>query len=159
MAKEIERKFLITHLPSSITRGHQPLDIRQGYITDDPAGQQVRIRSKGKKFFLTVKGKGELEREEVEIELSAKQFDILWPLTDGRRVYKRRYQIPYREHTIELDIFEGSLAGLKIAEVEFATTEKSAELDVPDWFGKELTYDHRYTNSQLARSGSIPGAS
>lgn len=158
MAKEIERKFLIHHFPPSVTKECQPVDIRQGYITDDPSGQQVRIRSKGDKYFLTVKGRGDLEREEVEVELSEKQFSTLWPLTEGKRLRKQRYEIPYSEHTIELDIFEGKLAGLKMAEVEFTSARESAELRLPDWFGKELTYDYRYTNSQLARSGK-PDAS
>jgi len=159
MAKEIERKFLIDCIPPSITEEYQPLDICQGYITDDPAGQQVRIRSKGDKYFLTVKGKGDLEREEVEIELSEKQFSTLWPLTEGKRLQKQRYEIAYQEYTIELDIFEGRLTGLKMAEIEFTSAQESSELRLPDWFGKELTYDHRYTNSQLAHVGKIPEVS
>ncbi len=156
MAKEIERKFLITRLPPSVIEKHTALPIQQGYITNDPSGQQVRVRSKGNTYYLTVKGRGDLEREEVETELSVEQFDTLWPLTAGRRLMKRRYKIPYQEHCIELDVFEGELSGLVMAEIEFGSVEESARLKLPAWFGKELTYDHRFTNSQLASDGRIP---
>lgn len=159
MAKEIERKFLVSQIPSSVTDGSQPLPIRQGYITEAPSGQQVRIRHKGDRYFLTVKGRGTLKRDEVEVALSADQFEALWPLTQGRRVQKKRYAIPYREHIIELDVFEGNLAGLVVAEIEFATVEESESLETPGWFGKEVTHDARYTNSHLASYGKIPSAS
>jgi CYTH domain-containing protein len=156
MAKEIERKFLVSQLPSSVTHGLQPTPIQQGYLTEDPAGQQVRIRSKGQHYYLTVKGRGNLERDEVEVALTVDQFEALWPLTQGRRIQKKRYALPYRDHTIELDVFGGNLTGLVVAEIEFATVEKSAALKTPDWFGEEVTYDFRYTNSQLANLGEIP---
>ena len=156
MAKEIERRFLVDQVPASVEKEITPLYIRQGYITTDPSGQQVRVRSKGDKYYLTVKGKGKLEREETEIELLPEQFDTLWSLTEGRRVQKRRYEIPYQTHIIELDIFEGKLDGLQVAEVEFSSVAESTKLVLPDWFEVEVTEDTRYANSQLARSQSIP---
>jgi len=156
MAKEIERKFLIEELPSSVIEGKKACHILQGYITADPTGQQVRLRSKNDQYSLTVKGKGQLEREEVEITLHTQQFEALWPLTEGRRIVKKRYEIPYHSLTIELDIFEKSLTGLRVAEIEFDSVAVSEKLQVPDWFGKEVTEDARYTNSQLAQSQSIP---
>jgi len=159
MAREVERKFLVSHIPASVTHRLRPQQIRQGYITKDPSGQQVRIRSKGNYYYLTVKGKGTLERDEVEIALSSEQFEDLWPLTQGRRIQKKRYEIPYQGHSIELDIFEGTLAGLIIAEIEFYSAERSLDLEVPEWFDQEVTYDLRYANSQLANSGKIPPSS
>lgn len=156
MAREVERKFLVSHIPTSLTYGLQLLQIRQGYITEDPAGQQVRVRSKDDQYYLTVKGEGTFEREEVEVTLLAEQFEKLWPLTQERRIQKKRYEIPYKGHTIELDVFEGKLAGLIIAEVEFFSAKKSLDMEVPEWFAQEVTYDARYTNSQLANSGKIP---
>jgi CYTH domain-containing protein len=156
MGKEIERKFLVSAIPPDIINQYQALSVHQGYITSDPAGQQVRVRSKGVDFFLTVKSKGQLERDEVEIKLSAEQFDALWPLTEGRRIEKKRYEVPYHEHTIEVDLFEGALSGLVVAEVEFASVEESQKLLLPEWFGEEVTEDARYTNSQMASSQKIP---
>lgn len=158
MAKEIERKFLVTILPAFITSQYRGISILQGYITESASSRQVRIRSKGDHYYLTVKDAGLLEREEVEISLSADQFHALWPLTQKRFIRKNRYEIAYGEYTIEVDVFEDKLIGLIIAEVEFGSVEESKKLDVPDWFGKEVTHDMHFTNSQLASNQQIPDA-
>src|SRR5437763_999120 len=77
--REIERKFLIKRLPLQILHSrHYPL--RQGYLATEPRGRHVRLRKKGKTMSLTFKvsrGRG-ATREEHEIRLSSKQFEILW---------------------------------------------------------------------------------
>lgn len=156
MAKEIERKFLVNELPEFITSQYRGISILQGYITEDTQGRQVRLRSKGDQHYLTVKDAGLLEREEVEIILSAEQFDTLWPLTQNRCIRKKRFEVPYDNHTIEVDVFEDKLCGLLIAEVEFGSVEESKKLTLPDWFGQEVTHDPHYANSQLASSQQIP---
>ena len=107
---EIERKFLIACLPSSL--GSQSGNtIRQGYLIATENGIELRIRQKAELFFQTIKlGEG-LSRTEIEIELSADQFNALWPHTAGRRVRKTRYTLPLGEQTAEVDRFEGDLAG------------------------------------------------
>ncbi|WPP48647.1 CYTH domain-containing protein [Catalinimonas niigatensis] len=158
MAKEIERKFLVTEIPAFITSQYRAVSILQGYISEGTSSRQVRIRSKGEHYYLTVKDSGLLEREEVEITLSAEQFHALWPLTQKRFIRKKRFEVPYDQYTIELDVFEDKLSGLIIAEVEFASIEESDKLTKPDWFGKEVTHDLHYANSQLASSQQIPDA-
>lgn len=156
MAKEIERKFLIEKLPAFITTQYHGLAIQQGYITNNTSSRQVRIRKKGTKFYLTVKDAGLLEREEVEILLSQEQFDALWPLTEARNISKKRFEVPHGTFTIEVDVFEGALNGLIMAEVEFESVEQSKHLELPSWFGKEVTEDSSFTNSHLASSQQIP---
>ncbi|MDF9798761.1 adenylate cyclase [Catalinimonas alkaloidigena] len=156
MAKEIERKFLVDELPAFITSQYHGIDILQGYITNDTSGRQVRIRRKGGKYYLTVKDRGLLEREEVEIELSEAQFHALWPLTEARNLHKKRFEVPHGTFTIEVDVFEDKLCGLVMAEVEFTSVQQSQQLDVPSWFGKEVTEDLHYTNSHLASSQQVP---
>ena len=80
---------------------------------------QVRLRQKGSIRSLTYKRGNRRAREEREIRLSAEQFDALWPATAGRRLTKVRYEVPWREHTIEIDIYRGRHDGLVVAEVEF----------------------------------------
>ena len=55
--------------------------------------------------------------------------------------------------TIELDIFEGDLAPLKLAEVEFETKEEAESFLPPKWFGKDVTFSSDYHNSTLSRVG------
>ncbi|MFP4089763.1 MAG: CYTH domain-containing protein [Cyclobacteriaceae bacterium] len=157
MSKEIERKFLLQNAPETLQEKAQKVfSIRQGYITPPEAVPQVRVRSKGDKFFLTVKGQGTLERDEAEIELSEVQFQVLWPLTEGRRLSKTRYELPYQQLTIEVDIFEEALQGLMLAEVEFSSVEAGRSFQAPEWMGREVTEDERFTNSHLAASQLVP---
>jgi CYTH domain-containing protein len=157
MSREIERKFLLSETPPQLRQtATRVLPIRQGYITPHRAAPQVRLRSKGEKFYLTVKGKGTLEREEVEIEMAQEQFVKLWPLTTGRRLRKTRYEMPYQGLIIEIDVFEDQLQGLLLAEVEFDSVSASRHFDPPEWMDREVTEDTRFTNSYLAATQEIP---
>ena len=71
MAKEIERKFLIKR------ELWQPkgdgVSIRQGYLSLEPE-RTVRVRLKGERGFLTIKGKNHgISRMEMEYEIPAKE--------------------------------------------------------------------------------------
>ncbi len=61
-------------------------------------------------------------------------------------------------HTIELDIFAGSLEGITLAEVEFATIEEADAFIPPSWFGEDVTYDKRYHNSEMSKGSHLPQA-
>jgi CYTH domain-containing protein len=69
------------------------------------------------------------------------------------RVEKTRCEILCGEHVIELDIYSGALEGLLVAEVEFKSVEESALFIPPDWLGREVTGDVRYSNRSLAVHG------
>ena len=73
-------------------------------------------------------------------------------MIDGRLIQKKRFMIPLDEHlTAELDIFEGDLAPLVLAEVEFSTEEEALSFLPPDWFGEDVTFSGKYHNSNLSR--------
>ena len=153
---EIERKFLVPDLPADLDT-YDASDVRQGYLAVEDDGTEVRVRDRDGAATLTVKkGRGGV-RSEAEIEIGSGEFDRLWPLTDGRRVEKRRHLIPAGDGlTIELDVYSGALDGLVTAEVEFADEAASREFEPPGWFGRELTGDGRFSNQRLAIDG-IPG--
>ncbi len=91
---------------------------------------------------------------EEEIEIEPERFDRLWPLTERRRIEKTRYDVPGDGGlTIELDVYGGALAGLVVAEVEFASEDDADAFAAPAWFGREVTDDGRYKNQRLARDG------
>src|SRR5260370_7914124 len=117
-SREIERKYLIKRLQVKILRSrHFP--IAQGYLANEPGGRHIRLRKKAKAVSLTFKvGRG-AAREEREIRLSPKQFTLLWPATRGRRLRKTRYEIPWKNLKIEVDIYHVRNHGLLLAEVEF----------------------------------------
>ena len=129
-------------------------NIVQGYLAIDITGSEVRLRKIGDRYFETYKGAGRLQRRELEIELSPDQFNTLWLGTEGRRIEKIRYQINEGGQKIELNVFQGNLEGLVLAEVEFPSREKSEEFEPPDWFGDEVTEDIRFKNQNLAQKGA-----
>ena len=150
---EIERKFTLATGPDWLAECERE-PIEQGYLAIEPGdGPEVRLRRKGSNTLLTVKLGSGLERAEEEIELARDQFEALWPLTEGRRVVKTRYAVPLGELTIEVDVFEGGLAGLVTAEVEFDSEAASREFEPPEWMGEEVTGDGRYANETLAVEG------
>jgi adenylate cyclase len=149
---EIERKFVLERRPPGLDR-HPRRRIEQGYVAIDPDGVEVRVRRGGDAMTMTVKSGAGLVRTEVELALEAATFDALWPLTEGRRVVKTRYEVPLEDLTAEVDEYEGALEGLRTAEVEFASEAASAAFQPPDWLGREVTGDARYANRTLAVSG------
>jgi adenylate cyclase len=150
---EIERKFLLDG-PPPVIDGRTPTRIEQGYLAIT-ADTEVRVRSRAEDRVLTVKGGRGLSRREVTIPLTREQFDELWDLTAGRRLVKRRWVIPQDGVELEIDVFEGDLDGLVIAEVEFPSKEASAAFVPPDWFGREVTDDSAYRNAALAAEGLV----
>ena len=145
---EIERKYLIETLPENLD-SYPCKHIEQGYLNTDPV---VRIRRSDDTYTLTYKGKGLMVREEYNLPLNAESFEHLKEKIDGRLIKKCRYLIPLNDiYTIELDIFEGDLAPLQLAEVEFATEEEANTFLPPSWFGEDVTFSKKYHNSMLSK--------
>jgi CYTH domain-containing protein len=147
--REIERKFLLKRFPLNLKK--YPHDtIEQGYLAVGRGGLQVRLRKKGSVLSLTYKEGTRGEREEREIRLSLEQFKALWPATAGRRLTKVRYDVPWKKHTIEIDVYRGRHDGLVVAEVEFDDQKSAAEFQRPDWLGRDVTGKPKYSNVALA---------
>jgi len=152
MASEIERKFLLPEPPGWLSESSSAR-IEQGYLAIDEE-IEVRLRQTGGERLLTAKrGHGEV-REEIEIALDREQFEALWPLTESRRLAKTRWRVPVEGGlTAEVDVYEGRLAGLVVAELEFGSEEDSGCFDPPGWLGEEITGEERYANQTLALDG------
>ena len=147
--REIERKFLIKRLPAEIKRARH-YSIAQGYLVTEPDDRHVRLRRAGRNASLTFKLVRGSVRDEREINLTPKQFAALWPATKGRRLQKMRYEIPWKNFVIEIDIYRGKNDGLVVAEVEFLSRATCRKFKPPDWFGREVTGVRRYSNISLA---------
>jgi adenylate cyclase len=146
---EIERKFIVKSLPAKM-RGGTP--ILQGYLAYDEH-MEVRIRQYGKKHFLTVKEGFGLMRRETEVAISPKQFQALWPSTEGRRLEKVRSLVNHGSFKVEVDRYLGNLEPLIVAEVEFSSVEESESFEKPDYLGQEVTEEETYKNISLAIHG------
>ena len=149
-SQEIERKFLVKRLPRDLEQ-HRNREIEQGYLAASRDGTQLRLRKAGRQHSLTFKRGSGIVREEWEINLTPAQFERLWPATAGCRLRKKRYDVPFGEFVIEVDIYEGSNKGLIVAEVEFETKEQCEQFQPPDWLGRDVSGKPRYSNVKLAR--------
>lgn len=145
---EIERKFIPKQLPDHLEQ-YPYHEIEQGYLCTNPV---IRIRKQDNSYFLTYKSAGMMAHEEYEMPLSEESYLHLRKKADGILITKRRYLLPLdASHKIELDIFQGSLKGVTLAEVEFASIEEANAFIPPEWFGEDVTYDKRYHNSEMSK--------
>src|SRR2546423_4298225 len=149
-AHESERNFLVKVLPPNLKKC-ESRPIEQGYFAVKSDGTQVRLRKAGTQCSLTFKRGRGLKRQEWEIAIIPEQFYELWPTTEGRRLRKIRYDVPYGNYTIEIDIYAGRNKGLIVAEVEFEDERQCRNFQPPDWLGREVSGKSRYSNIRLAR--------
>ncbi|MGO4905420.1 CYTH domain-containing protein [Flavobacterium sp. W20_MBD1_R3] len=148
---EIERKFLVkddSFKAFAFTQNH----IAQGYLNSAPE-RAVRVRIKGDKGFLTVKGISNdsgTSRFEWEKEIPVADAQQLLLLCEKGVIDKTRFEIKIANHIFEVDEFHGENQGLIVAEVELQSENESFEK--PNWLDKEVTGDTRYYNSYLSNN-------
>lgn len=163
MPKETERKWIADEVPSGLptassshfeNRTEEPSLIDQWYTAAETDVElRLRQRTLDETFFeMGIKrGQGQT-REEFGIDLSEEQALELIKASVGK-VRKVRHQIMWDGlAVIELDLYRGELNGLAVAEIE----NPPEDLEVPEWFGREVTEDRRFKNKNLATRDSWP---
>ena len=148
---EIERKFLVKSNDFK-TQAFAQNRIAQGYLNSTPE-RTVRVRIKGEKGFLTIKGIGNesgMTRFEWEKEIPVEEALQLLKLCEGGKIDKIRFEIQSGKHIFEVDEFFGENEGLIIAEIELSSETENFEK--PDWLGEEVTNDEKYYNAYLSRN-------
>lgn len=154
MAKEIERKFLIS-------LGDLPSDLRiidNRYITQTylaVGDQEVRIRRTSTfnldletKQTMTVKTGSGLVREEIEIPIEESTYaQLLEVASQHKELQKNRVSVDWNGVILMVDVFISF--EFSIIELEFDTEDEAIEFIPPEWFGKEITYDKEYKNQSL----------
>lgn len=144
---EIERKFLVKEQLWETIEKPSPSRIVQAYLVNSTE-KTVRIRIKGTKGFLTIKGPTQgISRSEFEYEIPLKDADELISTFAEKVIEKFRYEISFKNHLWEVDVFTGKLEGLYLAEIELNSEDEHFEL--PEWVGEEVSTDPNYYNSNL----------
>ena len=126
--------------------------ITQGYLSSVPE-RTVRVRVKGDKGFITIKGIGNVSgasRFEWEKEIPVEDVKALLEICEPGVIDKTRYLVKAGEHTYEVDEFYGDNEGLTVAEVELS--DENEAFDKPSWLGEEVTGDAKYYNSMLMKN-------
>jgi CYTH domain-containing protein len=148
MSIEIERKFLVKgDFHPYVTHEQR---IVQAYLVAS-AARTVRIRIKGEKAYITIKGasdKNGFSRSEFEYEIPVADAQELLQLALPGTIDKIRYYVPFGGHIFEVDVFHSAHEGLVIAELELQSEGEAFEK--PEWLGEEVTGDERYYNAYLA---------
>lgn len=149
LALEIERKFLVANEGWKAQADKGSL-IKQGYLSTTPE-RNVRVRLKGEKAFITIKGKTTgISKPEFEYEIPKADAKAMMHLCEKPLIEKTRYLVSGPDGKLwELDVFEGDNQGLIIAEIEL--NAENEVFEIPDWTGKEVTEDTRYYNASLIR--------
>ncbi|SEO27753.1 adenylate cyclase [Flavobacterium sp. CF108] len=148
---EIERKFLVKS-DDFKEQAFAKNQIAQGYLSSI-AERTVRVRIKGDKAFLTIKGighQGGMSRFEWENQIPLDEAAELLKLCEKGKIEKTRYEIKFGNHVYEVDEFYGENEGLTMAEIELQSEDESFEK--PDWLGEEVTNDERYYNAYLSKN-------
>lgn len=147
MAKEIERKFLVTgefkHLAV------KQIKVTQGYLSVDPA-RIIRIRIYDSNAVISVKAPAKntgFSRDEWEFGIPIAEALEIMKICLPEPIYKTRYLVPFRNHNFEVDMFHGKNEGLIIAELEL--NDENEEYEKPEWLGVEVTGQPEYYNSNL----------
>jgi CYTH domain-containing protein len=147
---ERERRFLLGRFPAGV----KVLRVRR--ITDRYVeGTTLRLRTQHEDnaptiFKLTQKipalGEGAQQGYITSIDLEEDEFNLLSQLP-GRMLSKTRHSVP----PFGIDVFEGELFGLILAEAEFDSAEAADSLALPSFVLREVSADRGFTGGSLAR--------
>jgi len=134
--------------------------IRQGYLSLD-TGQELsarlniyadfepsetRLRDLGGVYLFTLKSKGRVSRDELEVEVSPAIFNEYWPKVGRKKIEKVRLSRPFEGHTVEIDVYTDR--DLIVAEIEVSTIREAESLSA---LGKDVTDNKAYKNKNLAQ--------
>jgi adenylate cyclase len=149
--REIERKFLVKN-DDFKKESFSKTKIVQGFLSTVPE-RTVRIRIKGDKGFITIKGIGNesgASRFEWEKEISIEDAKDLLKISEPGVIDKTRFNVKSDSHTFEVDEFYGENNGLTVAEIELNYEDEDYKR--PTWLGKEVTGEIKYFNSMLMKN-------
>ena len=144
---EIEYKFLVNTEEWAKIEKPSPTLIVQGYISKS-VNSTVRVRVKGDKGYLTIKGKTEgIRRSEFEYEIPLNEAESMIELFTDKHIRKFRYEINIEGKTWEIDEFHGLLDGLILAELEVKSEDET--FTKPTWVTEDVSTDPNYFNAVL----------
>jgi CHAD domain-containing protein/CYTH domain-containing protein len=149
---ERERKYLLSAVPPRALAA-PAVEIAQGWLPGARLRERIRrVRAAegAERYWRGLKQGSGPTRLEQEEEATRDVFDALWPLTEGRRIAKRRRVVEDGGLAWEVDEFEGR--DLVVAEVELPA--RAGDPELPEWLRplvvREVTDDPAFLNENLA---------
>lgn len=149
MGVEIERKFLVNKEKWSKINKPNGLTIKQGYLLNS-IEKCVRVRTKGDKGFLTIKGKNSgIKRKEFEYEIPFNEAEEMLIQFCDKFIHKERYEVEFKDKLWEVDVFLSPNPDLILAEIEL--NSENEEFELPEWVEKEVSDDPKYYNANMLK--------
>jgi CYTH domain-containing protein len=151
---EIERKYLLRELPADLNTQNSYWQITDHYIINtrlrlrrmvSPATNQV-IFKLGQKYRTAAQGHSQTTM--TNMYLTEAEYLCLARL-EAAQLLKKRYDYSYQGRRYGIDLFEGHLAGLILAEIEAETVDELDQLPVPSFALAEVTGDPFFEGGAL----------
>ncbi|MEZ4742900.1 MAG: hypothetical protein R3B45_10715 [Bdellovibrionota bacterium] len=153
---ENERKWLVDEEFIKNFKGGWNYLITDKYIKDSRLRVRSALDSETDKFiykFCKKYGSESPYSEPISsIYLSTLEYQLLSQLP-GNIIIKRRYIVRENDFNYNLDIFEGHLQGLVLAEIEADSSDILTSIPSPSFATKEVTEDVKYSGGYLAFNG------
>ena len=150
MPIEIERKFLVVsdEWRAAIVKS---VRLEDGLIAS-VGGRKVRVRIADDRATLTVKGaRVGLGRDEFEYEIPLADAEaLIRDHCEGKVVTKVRHFVQEAGFTFEIDVYDGLLAGIIIAEAELDAADQ--DFPRPGWLGEEITGREEYRKVNMLKA-------
>ena len=152
---ELERRYLLRELPADLEEQGNCWHITDRYIADT----RLRLRRMemaqggeivfkfGQKYRGPSQSRGETTM--TNMYLNDEEYHCLSKL-DAREIIKKRYKYVYGGLEYGIDVFEGELDGLILAELECETAQEFERLQMPSFALREVTDDLFFTGGYLA---------
>lgn len=144
---EIERKFLIDGFPIGLDLLREG-EIEQGYISINP---EVRIHkavdknSEKEDYIMTLKGSGDLVRTELATPISPSFYYDAMDMLGVKSIVKEYKAYKLGPWVLEVNhVDPGTMNAFYYAEIEFPTEMDAKEFVVPNYLGREITYNNDY---------------
>jgi CYTH domain-containing protein len=148
---ERERRFLLAEFPNNakITRSRRIID---RYIDGTNLRLRKLIDGNGSSTFkltqkIPARDSGGQQGLIVTMYLTESEFRVFEQLP-AHTLTKTRHSIP----PFGIDVFDGQLEGLILAEAEFDSAAAADALIIPSYISREVSDDDRFTGGQLVRT-------
>jgi CYTH domain-containing protein len=150
---ELERRYLLQHPPEGLLEGNPGATIIDHYLEDTRLRlRHMRLASGEQVYKFTQKyqsaNQDETQTTITNLYLSETEYRRLAQL-GGKKLVKTRYRYAYQGREYGVDVFEGELDGLILAETECASREEVQSLSKPQFALEDITADPFFKGGNL----------
>jgi len=140
---ELEKTYLIKSLPENL-EDYPHKELIDYYLPVDADHPKLRLRKRGDILEITKKTLLQewdcSQQKEETIILSLEEYQALGQLP-SKKIHKVRYYVPYKEYTVEFDVFQWDLKWLILADIEFPDQQSQQQFTMPDFCLAEITQE------------------